>query len=136
MMDYGYNKDIPMGAEETRLINFAAPGALNTPVLGTDNLTNETFFNLATINSIIRAVEDQLNTATPVYEYRIERDGYLIRTLYSVLIKPEIQGPIFPGFPLNLSPAQYQVRMVQTVTGTGLAARTLSLVFQKALAVR
>lgn len=132
----GYNKDIPMGAEETRLINFAAPGALNTPVLGTDNLTGETFFNLATINSIIRAIEDQLQTATPVYEYRIERDGYLIRTLYSALIKPEIQGPIFPGFPLNLSPAQYQVRMVQTVTGTGLAARNLSLVFQKALAIR
>jgi len=133
MMD-AYNKDIPMGAEETRVITFAAPGALNTPVLGSDSLTTETFFNLATINSIIRAIEDQLQAATPKYEYRIERDGYLIRTLYSDLVKPEIQGPVFPGFPLNLSPAQYQVRMVQTVTGTGLAARNLSLVFQKSLA--
>jgi len=129
-----YNKDIPMGGEETRQIAFVAPGALNTPVLGTDSLTTETFFNLATINSIIRAIEDQLQTATPKYEYRIERDGYLIRTLYSDLVKPEIQGPVFPGFPLNLTPAQYQVRMVQVVTGTGLAARNLSLVFQKSLA--
>jgi len=136
-MDYmGYNKDIPIGAEETRQINFVAPGALNTDVLGTDALTSETFFNLATINSIIRAIEDQVQTATPKYSYRIERDGYLIRTLYSDLVKPEIQGPIFPGFPLNLSPAQYQIRMQQTVTGTGLAARVLSLVFQKSLAVR
>ncbi len=129
-----YNKDIPMGGEETRVISFVQPGALNTAVLGTDSQTTETFFNLATINSIIRAIEDQLQSATPSYEYRIERDGYLIRTLYSSLCKAEIQGPVFPGLPLNLSPAQYQIRMYQTVLGTGLAARNLSLVFQKSLA--
>jgi len=129
-----YNKDIPMGAEETRQITFAAPGALDTDVLGVDGQTGETFFKLATINSIIRAIEDQLQAATPVYIYRIERDGYLIRTLHSSLVKAEIQGPVFPGFPLNLTPANYQIRMQQTVTGTGLAARILSLVFQKSLA--
>lgn len=129
-----YNQDIPLGAEETRVITFAAPGALNTPVLGADSQTTETFFNLSTVNSIIRAIEDQLMTATPSYEYRIERDGYLIRTLYSFLVKPEIQGPNFPMLPLNLKPGQYQIRMLQTVTGTGLAARNLSLVFQKSLA--
>jgi len=129
-----YNQDIPLGSEETRSVVFAAPAALNTPVLGSDGQTTETFLNLATINSIIRAIEDQLQTATPVYEYRIERDGYLIRTLYSDLCKPEIQGPIFPQLPLNLNPAQYQVRMLQTVLGTGLAARNLRLTFQKALA--
>jgi len=129
-----YNPDIPLGSEETRTINFAAPGALNTPVLGSDGQTTETFMNLATINSIVRAIEDQLQTATPVYEYDIERDGYLIRTLYSDLVKPEIQGPVFPQLPLNLNPAQYQVRMRQTVLGTGLAARALRLVFQKSLA--
>jgi len=133
MMD-AYNKDIPMGAEETRQITFVAPGALNTDVLGVDSQTGETFFKLATINSIIRAIEDQLQAATPVYTYRIERDGYLIRTLHSALVKAEIQGPVFPGFPLNLSNANYQIRMQQTVTGTGLAARILSLVFQKSLA--
>jgi len=129
----GYNQDIPMGAEETRVISFVIPGALNgTPVLGVDTKTQNAFFNLATINSIIRAIEDLAQGTVPKYVYSIERDGYLIRDLYSDLIKPEIQGPIFPGFPLNLTPAQYQIRMVQTV-GT-LSARTLSLVFQKSLA--
>ncbi len=128
-----YNKDIPLGAEEVRVIEFAAPSALSTDVVGTDSQTGESFFNLATVNSIIRGIEDQLQTATPKYEYRIERDGYLIRILYSDLIKPEIQGPIFPSFPLNLSSGQYQIRMQQKVTGTGLAARNLSLVFQKSL---
>jgi len=129
----GYNKDIPMGAEEPRQITFVAPGALNTDVLGVDARTGENFFKLSTINSIIRAIEDQLQAATPKYEYRIERDGYELRTIYSDLAKTEQQGPIFPGFPLNLQPANYQVRMQQTVTGTGLAARILTLVFQKSL---
>lgn len=127
-----YNKDIPLGAEETRVITFVAPGALNVPVLGADSQTTETFFNLATINSIIRAIENQPQTAAPKYEYRIERDGYLIRTLYSDLVKAESPGPVYPGLPLNLSPGQYQIRMIQVV-GV-LAARNLSLVFQKSLA--
>lgn len=128
-----YNSDIPLGAEETRVIAFAIPLALNgTPILGVDTKTQNGFINLATINSIIRAIEDQAQGTVPKYVYSIERDGYLIRDLYSDLIKPEIQGPVFPGLPLNLSSAQYQIRMVQTV-GV-LAARTLSLVFQKSLA--
>jgi len=129
----GYNKDIPMGSEETRVIVFAAPGALNTAVLGTDSQTNQGFFNLATINSIIRAIENLATAAAEQYEYRLERDGYLIRTFYSSLVKIDIQGPVFPSFPLNLTPGQYQIRMVQTVLGAGLAARNLSLVWQKGL---
>lgn len=128
-----YNKDIPMGAEEVRIIDFAAPSALNTDVIGVDGQTGESFFNLATINSIIRAIEDNAQDQTEKYTYRIERDGYLIRSIYSDLVKAESPGPVFPGFPLNLSPGQYQVRMQQTVTGDGLAARKLSLVFQKSL---
>lgn len=126
-----YNKDIPLGAEEVRVIAFTVPGALNIPVLGTDSMTSESYFNLGTINSIIRAIENLVQSDSRKYEYRIERDGYLIRTLYSDLVKAEIQGPIFPGFPLNLSPGQYQIRMLQTVGA--LEARNLSLVFQKSL---
>jgi len=128
-----YNKDLPMGAEETRVIQFVQPSALNTDVLGTDSQTAQDFFNLSSINSIIRAIEDQVQTATPKYTYRIERDGYLIRTLYSDLLKAESPGPVYPSFPLNLSPGQYQIRMQQIVQGTGLAARTLTLVWQKSL---
>ena len=132
MTMYQANKDIPAGAEETRNITFTIPLALNgVPIVGVDSKTGLQYFNLSTINSIIRAIEDQLQTVVPQYEYSIERDGYLIRTLYSYLVKPETQGPIFPGFPLNLSPGQYQIRMIQTV-GT-LAARNLSLVFAKSL---
>ena len=128
-----YNKDIPMGQEETRTFNFAAPADNTVFVLGTDAETTNSFFNLATINSIIRMIEDQLQTATPKYVYQIRRDGYKIRDFRSDLVKPEIQGPVFPMFPLNLSSAQYQVYMQQPVTGTGLAARVLSVVFQKSL---
>jgi len=128
-----YNKDLPMGSEESRDIDFAAPGALNTPVLGSDSQTGETFFNLATINSLIRAIEDLAQGDTRIYEYHIERDGYLIRILRSDQVKRELQGPIWPGFPLNLTPGQYQVRMQQTATGGGLAARTLTAIWQKSL---
>ena len=132
-MGVSYNKDIPAGSEETRIIQFAAPGALNTPVLGTDNKTGETFFNLATVNTLIRAIENLAQTAPESYEYNIERDGYLVRTLYSDNCKRELQGPVWPGFPLNFTNGQYQVRMIQTVLGGGLAARNLSMVWQKAL---
>jgi len=133
MTSDAYNKDIPMGAEEIRAVNFAAPANNTAFVLGTDSETTETYFNLATINSIIRAIEDQLQTATPKYIYQIRRDGYKIRDMRSDLVKAEQQGPIFPGFPLNLSPGQYQIYMQQPVTGTGLAARVLTIVWQKSL---
>jgi len=127
------NKDIPAGSEESRDIIFAAPGAVDTPVLGSDSKTGETFFNLATINSLIRALEDLAQGADRIYEYRIERDGYLIRSIVSDQVKRELQGPIWPGFPLNLSPAQYQLRMLQTTLGSGLQARVLTLIWQKSL---
>jgi len=132
-MESAYNKDIPMGAEETRNFVGVAPGNNTAFVLMSDAETTETFFNLATINSIIRMIEDQLQTATPQYLYQIRRDGYKVRDLRSNIVKAEIQGPIFPGFPLNLRPAQYQLYMQQPVTGTGLAGRTLSVIFQKSL---
>lgn len=122
-----------MGAEEVRVIEFAVPSALNSDIVGTDSQTGESFINLATVNSIIRAIEDNAQDQSEKYTYRIERDGYLIRTLYSDLAKAESPGPVYPGFPLNLSPGQYQIRMQQVVTGDALAARNLSLVFQKSL---
>ena len=128
-----YNKDIPPGSEESRDIDFAAPTALNTPVLGTDSQTGETFFTLATINSIIRGLEDLAQGDTRKYIYDVERDGYLIRRLRSDQVKNELQGPIWPGFPLNLSPAQYQIRMQQITTGGGLQARVLTLIWAKSL---
>jgi len=129
-----YNKDIPLGTEEPRVLQFAAPATLNgVPILGTDSQTGQGFFNLATINSIIRATENLAQAAAEKYEYRIERDGYLKRIIYSDYAKVEIQGPVFPGFPLNFQPGQYQIRMVQTVLGAGLAARNLSIVWQKGL---
>lgn len=128
-----YNEDIPLGAEETRTINFAAPANNTAFVLGTDSETTESYFNLATINALIRAIEDQLQAATPRYIYQIRRDGYKIRDLPSQLVKAETPGPVFPGFPLNLNPGQYQIYMQQPVTGTGLAARTLTMVWQKSL---
>ena len=95
-MDY-LNKDIPQGAEESRVIEFPAPGGLDTPVLGTDSKTGQGFFNLGTINSIIREIEDLAQGDTRLYEYRIERDGYLIRSFYSEEVKRHSLGlvPLF-----------------------------------------
>lgn len=129
----GYNKDIPMGAEETRQVNFTIPISLNTNILGTDSKTNLQYFNLATINAIIRAWEDLPQSDTRLYEYDILRDGYLIRTLYSQQLKVEIQGPVFPGFQINLSPGQYQIQYRQVATGGGLQLRNLNVVWQKSL---
>ena len=131
-MSYG-NKDIPPGSEESRLMIFTAPGAVDIPVLGTDSQTGESFFNLATINSIIRGIEDLAQGDLREYEYRIERDGYLIRTIRSDQVKRELVGPIWPGFPLNLSPGQYQIRMLQTALGGGLQARNLTMIWAKSL---
>lgn len=125
--------DIPNGMEETRQMMFSAPTALNQNVFGVDSKTRESYFNLASINSLIRAWENLAQSAPELYEYDIMRDGYVIRTLYSQQLKVEMQGPIFPGFPLNLQPGQYQVRMRQVATGGGLSARILSMVWKKAL---
>lgn len=132
-MEY-LNKDIPMGAEESRLITFSAPATLDTDVLGVDSQTGETFLNLATINSIIRGLEDLATGADRAYEYDVTRDGYLIRTIRSDQVKVELQGPVWPGFPLNISPGTYQLNMRQVTLGSGLQARELNVIFQKSLA--
>jgi len=128
-----YNPDIPMGAEETRDFTAVAPTNNTEFVLMADDETTLTYFKLSTINSIIRMIENQAQTATPQYIYEVRRDGYKIRNFRSNLVKAEIQGPVFPQFPLNLSSADYQLYMRQPVTGTGLAGRTLSVTFQKSL---
>jgi len=133
MMNAAYNKDIPPGGEETRQVNFTIPITLGIGILGTDSKTGLQYFNASTINSIIRAWEDLIQTDTRLYEYDILRDGYLIRTLYSQQLKVEIQGPIFPGFPLNLRPGQYQILYRQVVVGGGLQKRDLNVVWAKAL---
>jgi len=126
-------QDIADGQEETRQFNFAAPANNTAFVLGTDAETTNSFFNLATINKIIRGIEDQLQTATPVYLYQIRRDGFKIRDMRSPLVKSELPGPTWAGFPINLRPGQYQIFMQQPVTGTGLAARVLDVIFKKSL---
>lgn len=131
----GKNADIPQGSEESRLMILTAPAAIGETVgPATDSQTGETFLNLATINSVIRGLEDLAQGADRVYEYDITRDGYLIRTIRSDQVKAELQGPVWPGFPLNLSPGTYQLYMRQTVLGSGLQARELNLIFQKSLA--
>jgi len=126
-------QDIADGQEETRQFNFAAPANNTAFVLGTDAETTNPFFNLATINKIMRGIEDQLQTATPVYLYQIRRDGFKIRDMRSPLVKAELPGPAWAGFPINLRPGQYQIFMQQPVTGTGLAARVLDVIFKKSL---
>jgi len=131
MMD---NKSkIPEGMEESRLISFSAPGSLDADILGVDVQTGETFLNLATINEVLRTIEDLAQGADRAYEYDITRDGYLIRTIRSDQMKAQLQGPVWPGFPLGLSPAIYQIVMRQTTLGSGLQAREVNFIFKKSL---
>ena len=126
-------QDIPDGMDETRQINFTLPTELNQNILGTDVRTQLSYFNLGTINVMLRAWEDLAQSNTRLYEYDILRDGYVVRTLFSQQLKVEIPGPVFPGFPLNLSPGQYQIQMRQTATGSGLQKRSLNVVWKKSL---
>lgn len=126
-----YNPQLPLGMEETQTLTFVAPSALNVPVIGVDSATGESMFTLATVNSLIRAVENLALGAAAQYEYQITRNGYKIRGLNSAFIKAELPGPLWPPLPLNLSAGTYQIKMLQKV-GT-LGARTLTLVWQKSL---
>jgi len=124
---------IPEGMEESRLVTFTAPTQLDQNVLGVDAQTGETFLNLATINEIIRTLEDLAQGADRSYEYDVTRDGYLIRTIRSDQMKAQLQGPVWPGFPLGLSPAIYQIVMRQVTLGSGLQAREVNFIFKKSL---
>ena len=127
-----YDSQLPIGQQEPRVFTFTVPGSITAFVLGVDSETQETSFNLTGPNTIIRVLENQPAGASPQYLYELRRDGFKIRTFYSELAKSDQQPP-WPGFPLKLGPGKYQLYMRQTVAGTGLAARTLTVMFQTAL---
>jgi len=131
-MSSSFDPNLPTGQQEPRLFTFVAPANNAAFVLGVDSETQETSFNLTTANAIIRVLENLASGDTRQYLYELRRDGFKIRTFYSELAKADQQPP-WPGFPLLLGPGKYQLYMRQTVTGGGLAARTLTAMFQTAL---
>ena len=127
-----FDPQLPIGQQEPRVFTFVAPLNNAAFVLGVDSETQETNFTLNGNNTIIRIIENQPAGATPQYIYELRRDGFKIRDMFSSLAK-ESQQPPYPGFPLKLGPGKYQLYMRQNVTGTGFAARTLTVMFQTAL---
>ena len=131
-MSISFDPKLPMGQQEPRIFSFTAPANNSAFVLGVDTGTQETNFTLNSNNTIIRVIEDQPAGATPQYIYELRRDGFKIRDFFSNLAKDNQQPP-WAGFPLMLRPGKYQLYMRQSVTGTGLAGRNLTVMFQTAL---
>ena len=127
-----FDPKLPIGQQEPRVFTFAQPATNTSIVLGVDSTTTETNFTLNSNNTIIRVIENQPSGATPQYIYELRRDGFRIRDFYSSLAKDDQQPP-WAGFPLMLGPGKYQLAMRQPVTGTGLAGRTLTVMFQTSL---
>lgn len=125
------NPDLPTGAAQSRQVKFTTPGSTTALVIGTDQKTLETTFDLAAPNSILQAKIDVSQTTTNVsYTFFLKRDGDTIYTLYDDELKRDAQF-ISPKFPLNLSAGRYQWVMQQTA-GT-LAGRTLNIIWQTRL---
>lgn len=101
--------------QDTRQINFSAPTAINTPVLGKDAESGLEFFNALSLNAIIRMIYNA--AASTGWEIDIIRDGKVIRTIPSDLTSATLPGPIWAGFPLGINPGLFQVQIRQT-TGT------------------
>lgn len=130
-MSLEQNPDLPQGAPETRLFDFAAPTQLNQRVIGTDSETGESFFLLATANTVLSAIQSELATAdVALYKFVVARDGKTIFTLYSSQLYRDKQfRPA--GLPFNLQPGQYQIYMYQTEGA--LLGQTLQTTFQTRL---
>ena len=114
-MSYVINPDLPRGQSQTRIYDFAAPPALNTRVIGSDQETGESFFNVTTLNSILRIVLPSITESQTALEYKIviARDAVPIHTFHTPQLGRDLQ--VIPVvFPANLSPGQYQIYLYQT----------------------
>lgn len=125
------------GQQETRIIEFNAPNALNVDVIGVDEKTRESFLNFQQPSQLIRGIQI-IATASEVdqqFEFDVLVNGYVQRTLYSDQLKANLQGPIWPGFPLNFGPGQKQLQMRQvTKSGSSTYSKVrLMLIFSNAI---
>ncbi len=119
------------GTADTRVIDFDAPTAINTPVLGVEQDTKLDFLQAVSPNVVIRAIEDQPQSAAPQYEYDFLRDGKVVRTVPGSLMKAELPGPVWAPFPLTLAAGNFQIQMRQ-ISGT-LAGRKITIIFDHPL---
>lgn len=125
-----YNKDLPMGVEEPRTIEFAAPSASDVEVIGKDMMTNLEYYNLTSPNALLRIIENYTTASGNVFEYTFKKNGYPIRTINSHFCRRDLQGPVWASFPLNFSPGQYQIAMVQRKGTVVTTPQEIELVWQ------
>ena len=122
----------PPSVPETRRVNFSAPSALNTETLGSDALTGQEFLILATQNMMLRIIAN-LSATDVAGDLILKRDGKEVRRWPSSLLLSSQQGPVFPGFPLDVRPGSIQFYFEQTA-GTA-AAQSVDIVFMHSLVV-
>ena len=100
-------------AQEQRQISFSAPTTLGDEVLGSDELTTQTFTLVgAPGNMIIRMYGDAITEASK-FQIILKRDGKEVRRYHSDIIKSSLQGPYWAGFPIHVRPGQIQFYCVQ-----------------------
>lgn len=119
------------GRQDPRVVNFAVPTALDTPVIGTDQETGLSFFTALDVNMILRMIEDLAETSTIQYVYDFIRDSKVVRTIPGNLMKSELPGPVWLPFPITVAPGMFLIQMRQ-LTGT-LAARKVTIIYDHAL---
>lgn len=131
-MSYVINPELPRGASETRIFNFAAGAALNTKIIGSDQGTGETFFNLAGANSVLRMIIPGLLDSTTDRRYRvvIARDTREVAKFYTPQLTQD-SAVLPPVYPANLQPGQYQMYLYQELGD--LEAIDLMVTFQTPL---
>ena len=93
----------------------ATPAALNTPIFMLDNQSQQTIFTILAPNQLQDLVMNPDNAAGLLYTFTLFKNGNSTPVIAaSPAMSPTTQGRV-PIGPVNMSPAQYQWSLVQTL---------------------
>lgn len=96
-------------APPVRQINMAAPGALNTDVIMTDQQTTLPYYNNTKIGNKILNIQNALDPAAGLsYFIKTQRNGRETRRWYSTQLLTTFTGAVRPGFPVDIASGIFQ----------------------------
>lgn len=121
--------------QRSYIFNFAAPGALNQPVIAIEEQSTERTLNI--INEEVSLLDAFLEDAAAngiKLRFFIRRpisntDDTLIGDQNR--LRPSVNVEVRPGYPIAMAGGQFQLVMVQTAGA--LTAQAVTLVFDQAL---
>jgi len=103
------------GIGVVRQVNFAAPGALNTDRIFTDDQTGDPFWTNSRDNWILNLTNAIDPIAGLQYFYKTHRNGKEKKRWYSNSLLTTFTGEVRPGFPIFLGKGQLQWVLQQTL---------------------